>query len=494
MTRHKQADQQGVQGESATLPANFLARMAQLLPAEEFERFTAPYEQPARVGLRVNTLKITPADFLALAPFSLSPVGAFEPAAFLLENERQQSQHPGRHPYHAAGLYYLQDPSAMAAGALLAPQPGELVLDLAAAPGGKATHLASLLGEPSADPDWANEGLLVANDVHLQRARLLVENLERWGALQALVTTAETEALVQTFGPIFDRVLLDAPCSGEGMFRRREGDVEWSQAIVEACARRQSGILEAAAQLTRPTGRLLYSTCTFAPEENEGVIGRFLEAHPDFELLEAPHFPGFAPGQPDWVDWASEGQPDLRPAVRLWPHQFPGEGHFLALLQRKEEFEVQHSPRADFSRVSPGRKERQLWEAFARQTLRAEFPAERLHLAGGRLYLLPARSLDSGRLRILRYGLLLGELRQNYFRPAHALAQVLQPAQLHESVIWAAGDPRTAAYLAGQDVADQGKDGWIMVTVDGYGLGWAKRSRGQLKNHYPRTMRRLSSL
>jgi NOL1/NOP2/fmu family ribosome biogenesis protein len=306
-----------------------------------------------------------------------------------------------------------------------------------------------------------------------------------------LVTNAEVEALVSTFGPIFDRVLLDAPCSGEGLFRRREGDVEWSEAILAACARRQSGILEAAAQLTRPGGRLLYSTCTFAPEENEGVIGRFLEAHPDFELLEMPDFPGFARGRPDL---AFDGHPDLRRTVRLWPHRFPGEGHFLALLQRTEGAEIANSSRAGFSRVSPTHEERQLWEAFARETLRDELPTERLHVAGGRLYLLPIRSLDNGRLRILRYGLLLGELRKDYFRPAHALAHALgqragRPAQGHENVDWAADDPRTAAFLAGQDIPDQGRDGWVLVTVGGYGLGWAKRSHGRLKNHYPRALR-----
>jgi NOL1/NOP2/fmu family ribosome biogenesis protein len=273
------------------------------------------------------------------------------------------------------------------------------------------------------------------------------------------------------------------------MFRRREGDVEWSEAIVTACARRQAGVLEAAAQLTRPGGRLLYSTCTFAPEENEGVIDRFLATHSGFDLLEAPDEPGFAPGRPDWVGRVSEGSPSLRRTVRLWPHQFPGEGHFLALLQRKEEDDTPRFFHAGFSLMSPGRKERQLWEAFTHETLQAELPAGRLHTAGGRLYLLPARTLDTGRLRILRYGLLLGELRHNYFRPAHALAQSLQPAQVHESVVWAADDPRTAAFLAGQDIPDQGRDGWVLVTIDGYGLGWARRSRGRLKNHYPRFLR-----
>lgn len=482
--------------QTTYLPAEFLARMAQLLPEAEFQQFVASYERPPRSGLRVNTLKINTVDFRAIAPFALMPVGEYEPAGFLVEDESR----PGRHPYHAAGLYYLQDPSAMVVGALLAPQPGELVLDLAAAPGGKATHLATRLETPLGDAGWGdghwgdghwdNEGLLVANDVGQQRAQLLVENLERWGARQALVTSAAPENLVETFGAVFDRVLLDAPCSGEGMLRRRAGDVEWSAAIVAACARRQMDILESAAQLTRPSGVLLYSTCTFAPEENEGVIDRFLDTHPDFELQELPAYPGFAPGRREWVGGIDGGNPDLRRAVRLWPHRFPGEGHFLALLRRKEGGEIHQRPLPGFARVSPGRQERQLWEAFARETVKDELPVERLHMAGGRLYLLPRRTLDSGRLRLLRYGLLLGELRQHYFRPAHALAQALTPDQVYQSVNWPADDPRTADYLAGRDMADQGENGWILVTVDGYGLGWGRRSGGRLKNHYPHHLRR----
>lgn len=476
-----------MEDNTLALPADFLARMRQLLSTEEYESFVASYERPPRSGLRVNTLKIGAAELAARVPFALSPVGAFEPAGFLVE----EGARPGRHPYHAAGLYYLQDPSTMVVGAMLAPQPGELVLDLAAAPGGKATHLATQLEAPLGDPQWGNDSLLVANDVSRQRARLLLENLERWGARQALVTSAEPEQLAATFGAVFDRVLLDAPCSGEGMLRRREGDVEWSEAIVAACARRQADILQTAAQLTRPGGLLLYSTCTFAPEENEEVIGRFLVAHPDFELQPLPDYPGFARGRPEW---AADGDPLFQRAVRLWPHQFPGEGHFLALLRRTEDTAVALFTHKRFARIPPDRKELQLWRGFAQETLRVELPVERLHLAGGRLYLLPKRALDSGRLRMLRYGLLLGEVRHNYFRPAHALALALTPQQVQHTVNWTADDPRTAAYLAGHDMAQEsasvGTSGWVLVTVDGYGLGWGKRGGGRLKNHYPHSLRR----
>ena len=254
---------------SAGPPADFLRKMRDLLPAGEYDAFVAAFDRPRRIGLRVNTLKITPGHFSTIAPFPLAPLGQWEPAAFAVNPESR----PGRHPYHDAGLYYLQEPSAMLAAALLAPEPGELVLDLAAAPGGKATHLASLIGSPAAPPvsplrlALAGDGLLVANDVHSGRARLLAENMARWGALNTLITQDEPERLAARFGPVFDRVLIDAPCSGEGLFRRMDG-VEWSESIVAACARRQRDLLAVAPRLVRPGGRLLYATCTFSPEEN----------------------------------------------------------------------------------------------------------------------------------------------------------------------------------------------------------------------------------
>ncbi|MCA9969861.1 MAG: RsmB/NOP family class I SAM-dependent RNA methyltransferase, partial [Anaerolineales bacterium] len=271
---------------TAPPPADFMSKMRRLL-GEEFAAFAASYAQPAHVGLRVNTLKISPADFSSKTPFALEPVGAYEPAGFRVLGDAQ----PGAHPHHAAGLYYLQEPSAMAVAALLDPQPGERVLDLAAAPGGKATHLIARM---------ADRGLLVANDVDRTRVRDLAENLERWGARNVLITNNTPEQLADHFGAVFDRVLVDAPCSGEGMFRK-QGGFDWSEAMVLACARRQTAVLDTAARLVRPGGLLAYATCTFSPEEDEGVVGRFLAAFPDFELQPAPALSGTAPGVPAWL-------------------------------------------------------------------------------------------------------------------------------------------------------------------------------------------------
>ncbi len=245
--------------------------------------FLASYEALPDIGLRVNTLKIAPDAFRQLSPFDLAPV-PWCAAGFTVAGDDAE---PGKHPYHAAGLYYLQDPSAMAVAELLDPQPGERVLDLAAAPGGKATHIAALMG---------GEGLLVANEIHPRRAWELAGNLERWGARNVAVTNETPERLAERFEGFFDRVLLDAPCSGEGMMRKSEAArVEWAPELVRGCALRQSAILEQAARLVRPEGRLAYATCTFNPEENEGTIARFLAAHPEFDLVEAPRRPAFRP-------------------------------------------------------------------------------------------------------------------------------------------------------------------------------------------------------
>ncbi len=262
------------------LPPRYLRRMETLL-GSEYPLFLDSHSAPPHAGLRVNTLKITFQDFESLAPFALRPV-PWCPTGFLV----LPGQQPGRHPYQQAGLYYLQEPSAMAVAEALAPRPGERVLDLAAAPGGKATHLAALM---------RNEGVLVANEVHPARAWDLAENLERCGVRVATVTNESPERLTTRFRGYFDRVLLDAPCSGEGMMRKSEtARRQWSEELVQGCAARQEKLLPLAAQALRPGGSLVYSTCAFSPEENERVIASFLRAHREFELVEIDARPGYA--------------------------------------------------------------------------------------------------------------------------------------------------------------------------------------------------------
>jgi len=456
------------------LNPQFLIKMQRLL-GDEYPAFLASYADESHGGLRVNTLKSTVADFIKKSPFALDPVGDYAPAGFRLQADDGR---PGHHPYHAAGLYYLQEPSAMAVARALDPQPGEWVLDLAAAPGGKSTHLAALMGD---------SGLLVANDVNTKRARLLAENLERWGTRSTMISSATPTHLADTFGAVFDRVLTDAPCSGEGMFRK-QGAFEWSEDQVLACSRRQSLILHDAARLVRPGGWLVYSTCTFSPEEDEMVISRFLADYPEFELVKRPFAP--ATGNPAWGD----GNPDLDRTIRLWPHQFAGEGHFIAIMQRADGEQVQKKPTA-----RPKKERNRLskdvmgsWRTFADAYLKVDFVEERLRLLNGRyLHLLPDDDIDTGRLHLLRHGLPLGEIRKGRFKPSHALALALRPHEMGGSVNYEADDPAIVSYLKGNPLKDVTGEGWMLVTVDGHPLGWGKMANGRLQNHYPRGLRWL---
>jgi 16S rRNA C967 or C1407 C5-methylase (RsmB/RsmF family)/NOL1/NOP2/fmu family ribosome biogenesis protein len=451
--------------------------MRQLLGEAEYEQFVQSYNDQAQTGLRVNTLKISVADFIRKSPFTLSSPLPYEPAGFLVMDDSQ----PGKHPYHAAGLYYLQEPSAMVVASLMRPQPGEWVLDISAAPGGKSTHLAALM---------TDAGLLLANDINRGRVWYLVQNLERWGSRQSIITNNSPEELVAALGPIFDKVLLDAPCSGEGMFRRK-GGFEWSPEMVNACGRRQQEILQTAAQLVCPGGLLSYATCTFSPEENEEVIGRFLDTHPGFELVKPAQHPGFSAGQPAWVTAgavSASSLSQLQHAVRLFPHHIAGEGHFIALLRRPGTKEPSAAPGYQRLPTLPPTAI-QLWRQFAEEVLQTDLPEEQLWLVNQKLFLRPRHDLEDESLRVVRHGLWLGEVRRGYFRPAHTLALALASHEVQQTLNWAAASENTAAYLSGQSIPSSGADGWVLVTVDGFSLGWAKRVNGRLQNHYPRGLR-----
>lgn len=456
------------------LPPLFLERMARFL-GDDFAAFQAALEDRPASGLRLNTLKVTIDEFLALVPFPLGEAVPWSKASWQLP---ESDYAPGQHPYHLAGLYYLQDPSAMAVAPLLNPQPGERILDLAAAPGGKTTHLAALMG---------GEGLLVANEIKEKRVGHLIVNLERWGAGNVLVTNETPERLAEHFGAWFDGVLVDAPCSGEGMFRK---DVtarrDWSLEMVQGCALRQTNILRTAARLVRPGGRLLYSTCTFAPEENEGVLARFLEEHPDFEVEALPLFPGFERGHPEWLRASLPPalSQALTGAVRLFPHRLVGDGHFVCRLRRVR---GDASPSLPADRLTlPNRSQQALWQAFAAEMLRRELPLHRLRVRAERLFLVPEAMPDCGSLRLTLPGVWLGTFKKDRFEPAHALALFLPRGEIARTFDLSATDEALRAYLRGEILPCECPAGWTVVTVDGWPLGWGKCVGGRLKNHYPR--------
>jgi 16S rRNA C967 or C1407 C5-methylase (RsmB/RsmF family)/NOL1/NOP2/fmu family ribosome biogenesis protein len=499
------------------LPALFLERMQRLL-GDEYDAFATALEQSPVSGLRVNTLKLSPAQFQMISPFALGEAVPWCDSAFnlspspLSSGERLGVREPGKHPYHLAGLYYLQDPSAMAPAELLMSAPfnlqagtislhsvsakGMRVLDLAAAPGGKTTALAALM---------QGHGLLVANEIKDKRVGHLAVNVERWGAGNLVITNESPERLADHFGVFFDRVLVDAPCSGEGMFRKDLGARrDWSPEMVAGCAIRQRNILRLAAKLVRPGGYLLYSTCTFAPEEDEEVINELIYGFTDqngevqFEVVELPQLPGFMPGRPEWMEESKtpdtrnkkqESKDKLRGAVRLFPHRVNGDGHFICLLKRMGSTDIQVKRQSD-RLANPSTVQYRLWQEFADAALKAGFPLDRLRVRAGRLYFIPEELPDFGSLRVLHPGVWLGTFKKDRFEPAHPLALFLQPGQANNALDLPSeetGNRRSPlqTYLSGETIPSDGATGWTLVTVDGWPLGWGKRVQGILKNHYP---------
>ncbi len=428
------------------LPEAFLTRMKDQLGAE-FDDFMKSLERPRAVALRFNPLK-------GAAP-ELSFVREnvpWEPLGYYYDPESR----PGLHVYHEAGVYYLQEASAMAPVALLQPQPGERVCDLCAAPGGKTTQIAGrMLGE----------GFLLCNEINPKRAKILSRNIERMAVPNALVTNEHPENLAKRFPGFFDRVLVDAPCSGEGMFRKEEAAVtDWSQETVEMCARRQAEILHSAAKMLRPGGRLVYSTCTFAPEEDEMAVAGFLDAHPEFEP-ESVDAPWFVP--------APNG------GHRMWPHKLLGEGHFAAVLRKKTGEE------GDISCIKEEKLPKQ-WLEFAKE-LGIELPAGKAVTFGSSLYWAPEEIPDLNRLKVLRPGLELGVVKKDRFEPAHALALWLKDCKNIQD--YAPDSEEMKEYIHGNVVPSE-KKGWCLVTAGGYSIGWGKGDGKVLKNHYPKGLRR----
>lgn len=460
------------------IPALFLERMSRLL-GDEYPAFAQSLNAAPKSGLRVNTLKLTPDAFREIAPFPLGDAVPWCDSAVTMP-ERGTSSSPGLHPYHTAGLYYMQDPSAMSPAELLAPQPGDRVLDLAAAPGGKTTHLAALM---------QGRGLLVANEIKDKRVGHLAQNMERWGAGNVVITNETPERLADHFGAYFDRVLVDAPCSGEGMFRKDMGArIDWSPEMVEGCAVRQLNILRVAAKLVRPGGFLLYSTCTFAPEEDEAIVNGLLRGFTDsnglgqFDVVALPQFPGFMPGRPEWLEDAT-ASPTLSGAARLFPHRLAGEGHFACLLQKKDGDELSRAWAPKRIRLS--KEHWGLWRGFAQDVLSVDLTEERLRVVGERLYFVPEESPDFGRLRIIHPGVWLGTFKKDRFEPAHPLALFLKPGEAKNTLDLPVAGRELAAYLRGESLESDAK-GWTVVTVSGFGIGWGKGVQGTLKNHFPR--------
>lgn len=436
------------------LPERFVERMKKQLPESEWEAFFAVYGDAAPYkGLRVNSLKISAEEFEKISPFALRPV-EWEKNGFYVREEKT-----GAHPYHFAGLYYSQEPSAMCAAPLLKVRPGERVLDLCAAPGGKGTQLAAAM---------KGEGILVLNEPVFSRAQILSQNVERLGVKNAVVLSQKGGELSDFFGEYFDKILVDAPCSGEGMFRKnaKEALGEWSEENVLKCALRQREILNDAAKMLRAGGRLAYSTCTFSEAEDEGQVSDYLLNHPELRLLESK---------------------------KLYPHKAAGEGHFAALLEKGDEGENFRSLNPCPLRLKISRESERLYREFERRTL---VPGlfENLHEAGGMLYSLPDGMFDFRGLQVLRAGVRLGEVKNGRFEPSHSLAMCLKREECKNALSFSPSDPRAEKFLRGETVCLDGENvvgGWLLVCIDGYPVGWGKAVGDTLKNHIPKALRRV---
>ncbi len=441
-----------LQKDISLLPEDFKKRMEDML-GEEAPAFLESLGRDAVTSLRVNPLKVPRGvdavqRFLERAPFTtLEPV-SWEARGFYYGKEDA----PGKHPLHEAGVYYIQEASAMLPVSLLSPKPGERILDLCAAPGGKTTQIAAAM---------EGQGLLVTNEVNSERAKALSENVERMGIPNALVLNETVQHLSLVFPTCFDRILVDAPCSGEGMFRKNgEACKQWTPELTKECADRQKEILDHAAIMLRPGGTMVYSTCTFARIEDEEMVENFTASHPEFTLL-STH--------------------------RIWPHKDRGEGHFAAVLKKEGEASCLPLKGDKLTPVTDQKLEtlREFWK----DTLKIPLPEEVL-LFGDQVYQTPAEMPSLHGLKVLRGGLHLGTLKKNRFEPSHALALALKPEEVTHVADLTHRESDVNAYLNGMTLNLDGDKGWYLVCTQGYSCGWGKLAGSILKNHYPIGLRK----
>ena len=481
----------------ADLPQSFLDSMKEIL-GEDYEAFLAGFDGQRQYGLRVNTLKMNLEEFERIAPFNLKKVPWVSNGYFY------NAEHvPAKHPFYSAGLYYLQEPSAMTPASRLKVQPGERVLDLCAAPGGKATELGAAL---------QGEGLLVANDINTARAKALLRNLELFGISNSFVTNEPPHVLAERFPEFFHKIMVDAPCSGEGMFRKNPAVVDsWKEKGPEYFSKLQREIIVQAADMLLPGGMMFYSTCTFSPLENEKTITHLLKERPDMEVVPMEDYENFAEGLTSYKDEAFDESCKL--CRRIWPHKMSGEGHFMALLHKKSGAEQEIKSDEKASKKSKKAKKKQQTETLSsvwwekckslskEQKAAAEdffahvniaYDVGRIDVRGDNLYYLPEPQYDGRGLHFLRNGLFMGEFKKKRFEPSQPFALALRAQDFDQLLDFPADDERLQRYLRGEtlDVSDlingeKKRKGWQLVMAAGHPLGFGKLVNNNLKNKYP---------
>ena len=443
---------------------NFFNRMSQLLTPEELIVFKNEYKKEAFSGIRVNTLKCPVDKFLSLMDFiGKEDVTPFCNEGFYLDGKKELS---GNHPLHHAGAVYFQEPSAMSSATLLSPEKGDKVLDLCAAPGGKSTQLAAKL---------QGTGLIWSNEIVRNRANILLGNFERCGIKEGVVSSTDPETLCSALEGYFDKIMVDAPCSGEGMIRRDPKALEeWSVEHTISCATRQLKILDSAQKALKPGGIMVYSTCTFSYEENEGVILKFLQENPDFELIDAAE---------------NFGRPTLDgKARRVYPMD-GGEGHFAAKLRLKDSAEryINNST----ALLTPPKKIPSIVTDFLSETFVDTKPYERIFMKDDKVFILPEVCPELSGTYAIRAGVFAGTVKKNFFEPAHSLYTTADISNLRNVVNLELNDPRVNKFLRGEEIPADAQKGYAALCIEGIVTGFGKLSNGTLKNKYPKGLRIL---
>lgn len=450
------------------LPIAFEEKMKEML-GEDYDNYLASFGQEAHQGLRVNTAKISVGDFLKLSPYELRAV-PWCPNGFYYDKKEK----PAKHPFYFAGLYYIQEPSAMTTASLLPVEEGDTILDLCAAPGGKSTELAAKLH---------GTGLLVTNDISNSRAKALLKNIEVFGVGNALVTSEPPNELAKRFPKFFDKILIDAPCSGEGMFRKQSSMIKaWENNGVDLFVGLQRSILKEAVTMLKPGGTIIYSTCTFSKEENEQSVEYLLSLDASLHLMELPLFKGFDKGHPEW---GTTGNQELTKCRRLWPHRIEGEGHFVAMVRKDTEEITTPVTEYVFSKERLSKEAADFIKA-----LDYPFELSRMDVQKERVFYIPEKMPFVKGLRILRCGLYMGDMKKNRFEPSQSLAMFLKSSEFSNAICLPAEDDRVVKYLKGEtielepDEVKSYRDGICLVCVKQYPLGFGKLSKGTIKNKY----------
>lgn len=450
-----------------SLPEKYLESMKEMLK-DDFQAYLDSFNDNRLYGLRVNTLKITPEEFLKISPFRLTPIPWIENGFYFSEEDK-----PAKHPYYFAGLYYIQEPSAMTPANVLPVNEGDVVFDMCAAPGGKSTELGAKLNY---------SGLLVTNDISNSRAKALLKNVEVFGLDKLCVLSEDPKKLLSYFSTYFDKILIDAPCSGEGMFRKDNKLIKsWQKTGPEFYSEIQKQIILIGADMLKPGGKMLYSTCTFSKLEDEETIKHLLLNRPEMHLIDIKDYDGFEHG---YIDSEWDKQNNIDKTVRIFPHKMKGEGHFLALLEKDSDaHEEYHAPR----KLKPVKIPEELEEFLSHTSYKIN--RSDILIKDERVYVISPDMVSDNGLRILRNGLLLGELKKKRFEPSQAFAMVLKKEQYDKIIDLPVNDERVVKYLKGEtldvsDYSDKTSAGWNLVCVDGYPLGWGKFNKSLLKNKY----------